>query len=479
DRLAATVDKWLPKLMDGLAWFIGNGQRVFATLLSIVAALTALKAALSIAATFKAVQAGIAAYTAAQTAATAATSAATVATTGLNAALAMNPVGALIAVLAAVVVGLATFAATAGDARSATGEFAQSVEKLTGSSARLVDSSRALSESHLASIEAMSSEARGADVLADRISALAAKESLSSAEKKTLVAYIDELNQRVPELSLAYNEQTGELTKNVDAIKRVIEERKKEAQLKRAIDDLIESERLLEEVKQKRTEVENALTEATERYNAALIEGVYQGGVSVQTKQEEYAAQQALLEQYDALTFELGELQIVMDSANLTIDTMAQAASSAAVSQQELTDAVSATPEQLEEAQARYQVYAEYTQGLFSTLAETVSSSTAKSAAELAQSMLDNQAVIEQWSINLNTLAQRGLDEGLIRQLREAGPESAKQVQALVNAQDTELLRLNDVYRSGAEVATQSFAAELGMESFLSSGSNAISKIAE
>ena len=45
--------------------------------------------------------------------------------------------------------------------------------------------------------------------------------------KKTLVAYIDELNQRVPELSLAYNEQTGELTKNVDAIKRVIEERKR------------------------------------------------------------------------------------------------------------------------------------------------------------------------------------------------------------------------------------------------------------
>ena len=131
DKLAETVDKWLPKLMDGLAWFIDNGQRVFATLLSIVAALTALKAALAIASTIKAVQAGIAAYTAAQTAATAATSAATVATTGLNAALAANPIMAVIAVVAALAVGIGVYAATAGEARGATNEFQQSVDELS------------------------------------------------------------------------------------------------------------------------------------------------------------------------------------------------------------------------------------------------------------------------------------------------------------------------------------------------------------
>ena len=114
---------------------------------------------------------------------------------------------------------------------------------------------------------------------------------------------------------------------------------------------------------------------------------------------------------------------------------------------------------------------------LFSTLAETVAGSTARSAAELAQSMLDNQTVIEQWAINIDALASEGLT-GLIRQLKEAGPDRLNRCRHLLMHRIRNC-KANEVYRSGAEVATQSFATELGVESFLSSGTNAISKIAE
>ena len=46
--------------------------------------------------------------------------------------------------------------------------------------------------------------------------------------------------------------------------------------------------------------------------------------------------------------------------------------------------------------------------------------------------------------------AQRGLDEGLLQQLRDAGPESAATVAELVNASDAELAELStvlDVYK--------------------------------
>src|SRR5699024_2759017 len=69
-----------------------------------------------------------------------------------------------------------------------------------------------------------------------------------------------------------------------------------------------------------------------------------------------------------------------------------------------------------------------------------------------------------EWADNIAILAERGVDDGLLEKLREAGPESAGHVNALVNASDDELARLNDVFGEGGKVATDALAKSLGIE---------------
>lgn len=46
------------------------------------------------------------------------------------------------------------------------------------------------------------------------------------------------------------------------------------------------------------------------------------------------------------------------------------------------------------------------------------------SVSQMIANLRHNQEALQQWSENLVTLAERGLDQGLLQQLRDAGPES-------------------------------------------------------
>src|SRR5690625_4685105 len=82
----------------------------------------------------------------------------------------------------------------------------------------------------------------------------------------------------------------------------------------------------------------------------------------------------------------------------------------------------------------------------------------------MADNLEENQRIVSEWADNIAILAERGVDDGLLEKLREAGPESAGHVNALVNASDDELARLNDVFSEGGKVATDALAKSLGIE---------------
>src|SRR5699024_4520509 len=75
----------------------------------------------------------------------------------------------------------------------------------------------------------------------------------------------------------------------------------------------------------------------------------------------------------------------------------------------------------------------------------------------------ENQRIISEWADNIAELAERGVDQGLLDTLREAGPESAGHVNALVNASDDELERLSSVFAEGGQVATDALSKSLGI----------------
>jgi hypothetical protein len=69
------------------------------------------------------------------------------------------------------------------------------------------------------------------------------------------------------------------------------------------------------------------------------------------------------------------------------------------------------------------------------------------------QKLEEQQAAMTAWADNMAALAQRGVSEGVLLELAKLGPEGAPMVAQLVNASDTELARLEGVFKSKTEGA--------------------------
>src|SRR5690625_6044818 len=85
----------------------------------------------------------------------------------------------------------------------------------------------------------------------------------------------------------------------------------------------------------------------------------------------------------------------------------------------------------------KWREYQDMTTDMFDTLSDEIEIT----ASQMADNLEENQRIVSEWADNIAILAERGVDDGLLDKLREAGPESAGHVNALVNASDEELER--------------------------------------
>ena len=88
---------------------------------------------------------------------------------------------------------------------------------------------------------------------------------------------------------------------------------------------------------------------------------------------------------------------------------------------------------------------------------QAIEQQTALSADQMTANLQKNIDAVDKWSQNLETLAKRGLDQGLIEQMRQAGPKMANQTQALVDASDEQLGRLNTKWTEAGDKAKEGF----------------------
>lgn len=163
---------------------------------------------------------------------TAAEIAATVATNALKAALTFltGPIGLVISA-AGVLAGLMFSLGTSYDMVNP--EIEEACLKTEKLSKKIDENTRSYRENIEARKDSESDAvAEGAtiDLLADKIINLTKKEHKTTAEKRQLKAMIDDLNEAVPELSLAYDNQTGKLNLTTEAIRRKIAARKDEVE---------------------------------------------------------------------------------------------------------------------------------------------------------------------------------------------------------------------------------------------------------
>lgn len=204
-----------------------------------------------------AINSGIAAYQSLKTALTAATAA----QTGLNAAMSANVIGLVVTAVGGLVAVLTSF----GLASALT---STEVSKLTDE----IEESRSAYQELSNEIEENNQNTM--DMVAS-LEALVAKENKTVSEKQAIKQLVADLNESVPELSLAYDEQTNSLNMTTEAIKAAAkaeyDRAKQQAVIERISEAYTEQIRIAEQLEEAQALLEREqkrYTEATENSTA-------------------------------------------------------------------------------------------------------------------------------------------------------------------------------------------------------------------
>ena len=204
-------DKILPAAINGMSWLADNAQTLLEVAVPMVAAVTAFNVAMK-------------GFTVWQTAATAiqtlktANEGATIAQIALNTAMEANPVGLLVAGVAALTAGLIAFASVGSDATAKTDEYSKSLERARENAEGIIASS----DKEIALLQ----------VKADRYEELRSRyESLTDGEMAEFLDLAEELQGILPEGTKVIDEQTGAYNSLEAAIDGVIEKMRIQAVL--------------------------------------------------------------------------------------------------------------------------------------------------------------------------------------------------------------------------------------------------------
>lgn len=381
---------------------------------------------------------------------TAATIAGTAAVTALKAALVAltGPVGWVVGAIGALVaVGVSLWSWLTKESDE-TKKLKKEQEGLVESNKQLRDSVREGVQERKKGLESVKESTAAHQKLADEIIKLAAKENKTAGEKRNLKNKIDELNGSIDGLNLAYDKNSNSLSHNADQIKSRISAMEAESTWQTAQQNLLN-------IEQKRSEVSKKLAENAElrkKWNE-------EANVSDSVRKEKIAE---LTEEEAKLKNMQTQLQ---EEYNKTSATQQAAADAMAAAEESGSARQVIAYENMSEAQrtaidnmrTKYSELLETTTSIF----DAIEQKTALSVDQMNANLEKNRAATEQWATNLEILAQRGVDQGILEQLRRMGPEGATQTQVFVDATDAELAPLQENFRAATETAKNAMGSVL------------------
>lgn len=98
----------------------------------------------------------------------------------------------------------------------------------------------------------------------------------------------------------------------------------------------------------------------------------------------------------------------------------------------------------------------------FAGLFDSVVSDTEVTGKELLENLQGQVASFEQWQQNMNELQERGISGALLEELRELGPKSAKEIEALTELTDEELQKYQELFDQKLSLAEGQALIETG-----------------
>lgn len=379
---------------------------------------------------------------------TAATIAATAATTAFKAALTAltGPIGWIVAGVGLAVGALVGLWQWLTAESEETKRLKSEQEELVKSTDQLTDSVKQSAKERQKNLESVKGNTESYQKLADEIVQLSQKTNKTAADKKNLKKKIDALNASVSGLNLAYDKNSDSLSHNSDQIKARISAMEAESTWEASQKNLLD-------IEQKRAEIGEQLKQIAEQRNKWNEESNVSDSVRKEKLQELNDKETELKNTQTELQTEYEKTSQVQQSAS---EAMAAAAENGSNRQVVAYENMSKSQQKaIDDMRTKYNELLETTTNMF----EQIKYKSAISVDEMIANLQKNQEAVNNWATNLNTLAERGVNEGILAKLQQMGPQGGLYVQELVNASDEKLATLNEVFTQGGESAMNGLTA--------------------
>lgn len=329
-------------------------------------------------------------------------------------------------------------------AREASEKHKESIKKLNDEVAQ----GKERYEDHRREIKATADEN---EKLVRKIEELSAVQKKTASQKKELAAATQMLNNNVSGLNIVYDKATGSINMTADAIRKQIEVTKQSAESEAASQRLVEISKQKLEVEEKIADVKSKLKDAEEKLGESASNSTIKE-VALQKVREEAGKQLSDLE--GSLKSLESQYEETSNTAVKSAEASAQAVEDASGRQVLTWNTLNESQRKLvEDMRSQYETMRNEVQNAF----QAIEQQAVVSVDQMTANLQKNIEYVDKWAGNLETLARRGLDQGLIEQLRQAGPKAAEQTQALVEASDEQLGNLNQKWSEAGDKAKEGF----------------------
>lgn len=319
-------------------------------------------------------------------------------------------------------------------------------EELAKSTDQLTDSVKQSAQERQKNLESVKGNTESYQKLADEIVQLSQKTNKTAADKENLKKKIDALNASVSGLNLVYDKNTDSLSHNSDQIKARISAMEAESTWAATQKNLLE-------IEQKRAEVGEQLKQIAEQRKKWNEESNVSDSARKEKLQELNDKETELKNIQTELQTEYEKTSQVQQAASEAMATATENGSNRQVISYEGMS--KAQQKAVDDMRSKYNELLETTTNMF----DQIQMKSAISVDEMIANLQKNQEAVNNWATNLNTLAERGVNEGILAKLQAMGPQGGLYVQELVNASDEKLATLNEVFTQGGESAMNGLTA--------------------
>ncbi|MDG3132265.1 tape measure protein [Streptococcus suis] len=282
--------------------------------------------------------------------------------------------------------------------------------------------------------------------LGTEIVELSKKENKTAADKKNLQKKIEALNDSVAGLNLAYDKNTDSLSHNAEQINARIAAMEAESTWETSQKNLLDIEKQRADIGAQLTEIAKLRTEWN---NASDVSDAKRREELKKLNEQElelHATQAALQTEYE-------QTSAVQQAAAEAMAVAAENGSNRQVIAYENMSEAQKTA--IDNMRSKYNELLDTTTNMF----DQIEMKSAISVDQMIANLQRNQEAMDSWAANMDILASRGVDEGILAKLKEMGPQGGLYVQELVNSSSEKLGQLNEVYRAGGDSAMRGLTA--------------------